>query len=204
MVKRDSSLQRTRFHCSRVQWRQSLYHSNRRLALLMVILGLCAAARPWKTISWSSWRAVLVLTLVVLFCELVLLTTLRLSRCCSQTFRLRNNSTYSIWQIKFDLFLLPCFLVYLGMIHVFYIHLCILTESPSHTCLSGLKLPAFYPTSSGRSETHLWSAWTRSPKPSALSVNSVSIYTYTHSHVMTHTVNLEGMTHSQHTQHGTH
>uniref|UniRef100_A0A4W5MM73 Family with sequence similarity 180 member A n=1 Tax=Hucho hucho TaxID=62062 RepID=A0A4W5MM73_9TELE len=40
MVKRDSSLQRTRFYCSRVQWRQALHHSSRRLALRMVILGL--------------------------------------------------------------------------------------------------------------------------------------------------------------------
>ena len=43
MVKSDSSLQRTRFH-----------HSSRRLALRMVILGLCAAAQQWKPISWSS------------------------------------------------------------------------------------------------------------------------------------------------------
>ncbi|KAK6313824.1 hypothetical protein J4Q44_G00152830 [Coregonus suidteri] len=28
MVKRDSSLQRTRFHCSRVQWRRALHHSS--------------------------------------------------------------------------------------------------------------------------------------------------------------------------------
>jgi hypothetical protein len=42
MVKRDSSLQRTRFHCSRVQWRQALHHSSQCLALCMVILGLCA------------------------------------------------------------------------------------------------------------------------------------------------------------------
>uniref|UniRef100_A0A674CPL3 adenylate cyclase n=1 Tax=Salmo trutta TaxID=8032 RepID=A0A674CPL3_SALTR len=41
MVKRDLSLQRTCFHCSRVQC----------LALRMVILGLCAAAQPWIPIS---------------------------------------------------------------------------------------------------------------------------------------------------------
>ena len=54
IVKRDSSLQTTRFYCSRVQWHWALHHSSRRLALSMVILGLCAAARPWKHISWSS------------------------------------------------------------------------------------------------------------------------------------------------------
>jgi hypothetical protein len=62
---RDSSLQRTHFHCSRVQWWRALHHSSRRLALGMVILGLCAAARPWKPISWSSWRIVIVLTLLL-------------------------------------------------------------------------------------------------------------------------------------------
>ena len=46
ILKRDSSLQRTCFHCYRVQWRRALYHSSRRLALRMVILGLCAAAQP--------------------------------------------------------------------------------------------------------------------------------------------------------------
>ena len=46
MVKRDSSLQRMRFHCSRVQWWRALRHSSRHLALCMVILGLCVAARP--------------------------------------------------------------------------------------------------------------------------------------------------------------
>jgi hypothetical protein len=32
----------------------TLHHSSRRLALRMVILTLCAAARPWKPISWST------------------------------------------------------------------------------------------------------------------------------------------------------
>ena len=64
MVKRDSSLQRTHFHCFRVQWRRALHHSGRCLALHVVILGLCAAARPWKLISWSSWRTALVLMLL--------------------------------------------------------------------------------------------------------------------------------------------
>ena len=54
MVKLDSSLQRKPFHCSRVQWRRALHHSGQHLAMHMVILGLCAAARPWKPISWSS------------------------------------------------------------------------------------------------------------------------------------------------------
>ena len=47
-----------------VQWRQALHHSSRHLALRMVILGLCAAARPWKPISWSTRWTVLVLTLL--------------------------------------------------------------------------------------------------------------------------------------------
>ena len=63
-VKWDSSLQTTRFHCYRVQWRRTLHHSSRRLALHMMILGLCAAAWPLKPISWSSWRTVIVLTLL--------------------------------------------------------------------------------------------------------------------------------------------
>ena len=52
MVKCDSSLQRTRFHRSRVQWRLAWHHSC--LALHMVILGFCAATLPWKPISWRS------------------------------------------------------------------------------------------------------------------------------------------------------
>ena len=64
MVKRDPSLQRTSFHCSRVQWGWALHHSSQRLAWRMVILGMCAAARPYKPISWSSQRTVLVLTLL--------------------------------------------------------------------------------------------------------------------------------------------
>jgi hypothetical protein len=58
MVKRDSSLQRTHFHCSRVQWRWALHHSSQR----MVIFCLCVAAGPWKPISWNSqltvWNSV--------------------------------------------------------------------------------------------------------------------------------------------------
>ena len=53
MVKRGSSLHMMHFHCSRVQWKRALHHSSRRLALCMVFLGLCAAARPWKPISRS-------------------------------------------------------------------------------------------------------------------------------------------------------
>jgi hypothetical protein len=64
MVKRDSSLQRMHFQCSRVQWWRALPHSSQRLALRMVILVLWAAAQPWKPISWSSRRTVLVLTLI--------------------------------------------------------------------------------------------------------------------------------------------
>jgi hypothetical protein len=68
MVKRNSSLQRIffsfSFHCSRVQWQQALHHSSRHLALHMVSLGLCAAAWPWKPVSWSSRRTVHVLMLL--------------------------------------------------------------------------------------------------------------------------------------------
>ena len=40
---------------------RALHHSSWHLALRVVILGLCASALPWKPISWSSWRTVLVL-----------------------------------------------------------------------------------------------------------------------------------------------
>ena len=50
----------------------ALHHSSRRFALHMVILGLCVAARPWKTISWSFRRTVLVLMLLPeAVCDLV-------------------------------------------------------------------------------------------------------------------------------------
>ena len=77
MVKRYSSLQRTHFHCSRVQWRWALQHSSWLLALRMVILGLCMAAQSWKPISWSSRWTILVLTLLP---EAVC------SECCRQFF----------------------------------------------------------------------------------------------------------------------
>uniref|UniRef100_A0A8K9UUH4 Myosin IXb n=1 Tax=Oncorhynchus mykiss TaxID=8022 RepID=A0A8K9UUH4_ONCMY len=64
MVKRDSSLQRTRFTAPAFQWRRALHPSSRCLALSMMILGLCAAARPWKPISGSFRRTVLVLMLL--------------------------------------------------------------------------------------------------------------------------------------------
>ena len=50
MVKCNSSLQRTCFHCTRVQWRWALHHSSQSLALCIGILGLCVAARAWKPI----------------------------------------------------------------------------------------------------------------------------------------------------------
>ena len=59
MEKRDLSLQRTRLHCSRVQWRCALHHCIRRFALHLLMYGLDAAARPWKPIPWSSLRTVL-------------------------------------------------------------------------------------------------------------------------------------------------
>jgi hypothetical protein len=103
-------------HLGRVQWRRDLHHSNRRFALCTVIFDLLAAAQPWKSISVSSRRTVIVLMLLpevvwnwgqtiftcyvlqhsaVPFYELVWPTTSRLSRCCSWTFPLHNNSTSS-------------------------------------------------------------------------------------------------------------
>ena len=64
MVKCDSSLQRMCFQCSRVQWWWALHPSSQRLALHMVILGLCEAAGPCKPISLSSRRTVIVLSLL--------------------------------------------------------------------------------------------------------------------------------------------
>ena len=54
MEKRDSSLQRTRLHCSRVQWWRALHHCIQRFALHLLMYSLDAAARPWKPIPWSS------------------------------------------------------------------------------------------------------------------------------------------------------
>jgi hypothetical protein len=52
MVKRDLS-----------QWRRASHHSSRRFTLHMVVLSLCAAARPWKPISLSFGLIVIVLKL---------------------------------------------------------------------------------------------------------------------------------------------
>ena len=50
MEKHDSSLQRTRLHCSRVQWQSALHHCIRHFALHLLMYGLDAAAWPWKPI----------------------------------------------------------------------------------------------------------------------------------------------------------
>ena len=50
MEKSDSSLQRTRLNCSRVQWQRALHHCILCFALHLVMYGLDAAARPWKPI----------------------------------------------------------------------------------------------------------------------------------------------------------
>ena len=42
------------FHCPGAQWRRALHHSSRRLALSMVILGLCVAAWLWKPADSAS------------------------------------------------------------------------------------------------------------------------------------------------------
>jgi hypothetical protein len=88
---------------------EDLHPSSRCLALHMVILGLCAAAQPWKPISRRSRRTVIVLMLLPeavgnsvvsvategrrflramllstqRLCERMWPTTSRLSRCCS-------------------------------------------------------------------------------------------------------------------------
>jgi hypothetical protein len=49
MVKRDSSLQRTRFHYSRVQWWRDLYHSSRGLALRIGDLRLVCGCSAMET-----------------------------------------------------------------------------------------------------------------------------------------------------------
>jgi hypothetical protein len=54
----------SREHVSTVQWWWALYHSSWRLALRMVILGSCADAWTWKSISGSSQQKVIVLTLL--------------------------------------------------------------------------------------------------------------------------------------------
>jgi hypothetical protein len=61
---RNSSLQRTRLHCSRVQWRRALHHSSWRMALHMLIIRLCVAAQSWKPIPWLSQQTVILLTLL--------------------------------------------------------------------------------------------------------------------------------------------
>ena len=113
MVKRDSSLQRIRFHCSRVKRQQALLNFSRQLGLRMVILGLCAAARAMEThftkLPKNSYcadvasrgslelrsefcnRGQTIFThyaqhSAVLFCELVWPTTSRLSHCWPQMF----------------------------------------------------------------------------------------------------------------------
>ncbi|CAI9599306.1 unnamed protein product [Staurois parvus] len=52
--KHDSSLQRTLFHCSRVQWQCALHHCIRSFAFHLVMSCLDAAPRPWKLIPRSS------------------------------------------------------------------------------------------------------------------------------------------------------
>lgn len=63
IAKHDLALQ-TCFCCSRVQWWCDLHHSRWHLALHKVIFRMCAAARPWKPVSRSSWYTVPVLMLL--------------------------------------------------------------------------------------------------------------------------------------------
>jgi hypothetical protein len=105
---RQTLLQRRRFHCSRVQWRQALHHSSRHLALHTVILGYSAMETHFMKLQTNSycpdiasrvslelcsseccnWEQMIYMHYVcqhspVPFCALVWPTTLRLSRCCS-------------------------------------------------------------------------------------------------------------------------
>ena len=59
MEKHDSSLQRTRLHCSRVQCQHALHNCIRHFALYLLMYGLNAAARPCKPVPWSSLCTVL-------------------------------------------------------------------------------------------------------------------------------------------------
>ncbi len=62
----DSSLPRTGFHCSRVQWCCGLHYSSQRLVLNLVMWGMHAVALPWKPIAWSSCCTGIVLILISL------------------------------------------------------------------------------------------------------------------------------------------
>ena len=56
--KRDSSLQRTRLHCSRVQWRRALHHCIQRFALHLVMYGCSCSAmetHSMKLFTHCSW-----------------------------------------------------------------------------------------------------------------------------------------------------
>ena len=54
MEKRDSSLQRTRLHCSIVQWRSALHHCIRRFALHLVMYGLDAVTMETHSMKLST------------------------------------------------------------------------------------------------------------------------------------------------------
>jgi hypothetical protein len=54
MVKRDSTFQRMRFHCSWVQWRRYLHHLHHPDGCITHGDLRHVAARPLKPISWSS------------------------------------------------------------------------------------------------------------------------------------------------------
>uniref|UniRef100_A0A8K9UJV1 Phospholipid-transporting ATPase n=1 Tax=Oncorhynchus mykiss TaxID=8022 RepID=A0A8K9UJV1_ONCMY len=61
MVKRDSSLQITRFHCSRVRWRRALHHSSRTLGIaygdLMRVCGCSATETHFTKLPMNSYCA---------------------------------------------------------------------------------------------------------------------------------------------------
>ena len=63
MEKRNWSLQRTRLHCSRVQWRCALHHCIRRFALHLLMYGLDAVTMEThsmklsKHCSWANLKA---------------------------------------------------------------------------------------------------------------------------------------------------
>lgn len=57
IVKHDLSLQRRRFHSSRLQWQHALHNSSQSLALHKVILDLCAAAQELIEIYFMKLQA---------------------------------------------------------------------------------------------------------------------------------------------------
>ena len=63
MEKRDSSLQRRRLHCSRVQWRRPLHHYITRFSLHLVMYGFDAAAQQQKKCKNAKKTIILIMNM---------------------------------------------------------------------------------------------------------------------------------------------